>query len=136
MNYKFGRIEGKPPKKDGASSMWSKDSEVKRLIALRERAYEFYKKGKVLNNNIKLTLKVHLKKNGRRVGDLDNFIAGICDGLMFAHDNKELKISRNFPEHIHPRKFRLIEDDYLIVKIIAEKKKSDEEYYEVELEEI
>lgn len=34
------RVDNIPPKKDGANSMWGKDGEVDKIIALRKKAFE------------------------------------------------------------------------------------------------
>ncbi len=117
-------IDGLPPKKDGANSMWNKDkgeiNEVNKLIKLRNEALSKLK-GKVIESNLKLTLKVYLKKNNKTKGDLDNFLTGICDGLMVAH--KGAKISPKFKglDKINPEEVRFIVDDFKIIEIIAKK---------------
>jgi len=103
VKYQF-QVKGLPPKKDGAQSMWGKPSEAKRLVALRQAAFQALKEQLPLQSNIKLTLNIHLPVNNRSIGDLDTFVTGLCDGLMATPyggkldpiwDNKELK-------NIHP----------------------------------
>lgn len=139
MKYRF-KVQGKPPKKDGANSMWNKDSEIPQLIELRKQAYEVFKEEKkVLSKNISLKVEIFLTKNSQNIGDLDNFITGICDGLMKAHGNaKTEKYDQEAADEIKSHKFNLIEDDYKITQINAKKNVSPElksEHYIVEIEE-
>lgn len=70
---------------------------------------------------------------------MDNFIKGICDGLMKCPNHPELKLNETFEktEHakIHPKTFAMIEDDEKIVKITAKKAVEDieEPFYEVKI---
>ena len=132
------QVNGLPPKKDGAQSMWGKSLEAKRLVALRQADLQALKGHPPLISNIKLTLKIHLPVNDRSIGDLDTFITGVCDGLMGTSyegkldsiwDNKGL-------ESICPTKPIAIEDDSQVISIQAEKiiGESDQQWYEVVLE--
>lgn len=77
------RVEGLPPKKDGANSMWEKRLESQRLVSLRRVALEKMGGRPPLKSDINLTLSVNVgAKNDRLVGDLDNFVTVTCDGLM------------------------------------------------------
>ena len=135
--YQF-QVKGLPPKKDGAQSMWGKPSEAKRLVALRQAAFQALKEQLPLQSNIKLTLNIHLPVNNRSIGDLDTFVTGLCDGLMATPyggkldpiwDNKELK-------NIHPTNTIAIHDDSQVVSIQAEKIAGggSQQWYEVVLE--
>ena len=144
-----------PPKKHGDKSMWGKrtDTEPKRLIALRQKAVE--KLGsQPLTGEIRLTLTVHVgvkdfdkldrdarAKAVKNVGDLDNFVAGVCDGLMAAHPNTPNTSFHDLfgkPENsdVHPTIPIAFEDDSQIVKINAERRirHGDHRWYEVGLE--
>ena len=126
-----------PPKKDGANSMWSDATQEPRLIEFRKEAVAaFGKKGsqEPFTKNIQLTLRLDvgdgfLRKRSAdpgNFGDLDNFIGGVCDGLMSPRSNKE---------DFHPS-FYAIKDDSQVVKICAEKRlgPGDHCIYEIELE--
>lgn len=76
-------VDGLPPKKDGADSMWGKPLEAERLVLLRKAALKAMAGRPPLKSDISLTLSVHVGgRNDRSVGDLDTFVAGVCDGLM------------------------------------------------------
>jgi hypothetical protein len=75
-------VEGLPPKKDGANSMWRKGSELGRLKALRLAASQAMAGRPPFSSLVQLKVTIHADPES---GDLDNFIAGICDGLMAAH---------------------------------------------------
>ena len=80
------RVEGDaPPKKDGANSMWAKLPEVSRLILLRKAALEAMEGAGPFRKNISIKLEIHCPiERLAGVGDLDNFVSGVCDGLMAA----------------------------------------------------
>ena len=71
--------------------------------------------------NIRLTLRVHVGPvNHNRIGDLDNFITGICDGLQ---SGKGIWTAWDAPEYeaVHPRSAIAIVDDSQVVAIDAQK---------------
>jgi len=121
--YKFS-VDGYPPKKDGASSMWGKDTEFKRLVELRLTTLQAMNGQKPLKSDIKLNLKIYVGQvNDKSTGDLDNFITGICDGLMAAAKRSSLHEDWDKPEYIdiHPRNTIAIVDDSQVISIQAEK---------------
>ncbi len=138
MKYQF-EVEGLPPKKDGANSMWGKKLESERLVNLRQAALKTLKGQPPLQVNIKLNLKLHLPVNNRSIGDLDTFVTGICDGLMKRDSRSKLheEIWRK-PEYndVHPDKVIAIVDDSQVISIRAEKiiGNTDHQWYEVILE--
>jgi Holliday junction resolvase RusA-like endonuclease len=93
-----------------------------------------------LSEDIALSIKIHLPRNYNKPGDLDNFIKGICDGLMKCPNHPKLKLDETFEktehENIHPKTFAMIEDDEKIIKITATKAVEDVEkpFYEVVIE--
>ena len=80
-------VQGLPPKKNGANSMWGKKTvERDRLIRLRQAALTSFAGHPPLRANIRLSLTVHVGPfNQPTIGDLDNMVSGFCDGLMAAH---------------------------------------------------
>jgi hypothetical protein len=70
-------------------------------------------------------------------GDLDNFITGICDGLMAVHHNTPIdsEIWLDLPEPARPQHPICFKDDKLIDHISAERLSVDEkgERYYIEL---
>lgn len=72
-------VDGLPPKKDGANSMWRKPTEVPRVIALRAAARVAMNGRPPLEAPVRLSVDVYADP---RDGDLDNFITGICDALQ------------------------------------------------------
>lgn len=131
------RIEGLPPKKDGSQSMWNKPVEVPRLIALRHAVLAARGSRGPLASSIRLRLTVHVgPRNDRGTGDLDNFITGICDGLMAAAPRSKLHEDWSDPGNaaIHPGLAIGIVDDSEVVEITARKVVADEApFYELEL---
>ena len=117
-------VQDLPPKKDGAQSMWGKSLEADRLIALRQAALAAFSKETPLNKSIKLKIEIHVGAvNHKSTGDLDNFITGICDGLMAAVARSTINEKWSNPslKDIHPHKKLIIEDDCEVISIEARK---------------
>ena len=134
------RVDGLPPKKDGANSMWGNRLESERLVNLRKAALRELKGRPPLKSDIKLAIAVHVGlKNNRSVGDLDTFITGVCDGLMRrARGSKLCEDIWNKPENsdVHPDKASAIDDDSQVMSIQAVKIVDDaaKQFYDVTLE--
>ena len=115
------RVDDLPPKKRAGTEIQTTRLTTlrKALGALRPQAFEPFE------NDVRLALSVHVgfleeNKSGETgSGDLDNFVAGVCDGLKKT-DSEEYVIS----------------DDSKVVKIVAEKLvvPEDDSWYEIELE--
>ena len=131
-------VKGRPPRKDGANSFWSTD-EANRIVELRKRAFQALFDAQI---NLPITSKVNLelvvyspnitdRKNSRTyVGDMDTFIAGICDALQAADKKAKINpIFNDIPE-IDPSK-SMIKDDSQIVSIMAKKITDTEERYSI-----
>lgn len=133
MRFEF-TVDGLPPKKDGANSMWGKASEAGSIRALRLAAAEALSGSGPLRQNIKLGLRIHVGPHrGRSVGDLDNFVTGVCDGLQPADPRSRIAIE--FEEHIGPSVPVGIVDDCEVIAIDARKVTAAEPlFYEVVLE--
>lgn len=124
-----------PPKKDGANSMWCKGSEQTRLRALRSAAFEAMRGQPLISSLATLTIRIFADI---RKGDLDNFITGICDGLMAAHPLTPIDPAtwQDIPDEIRPGHPICYIDDAVIQKIFAERltPMNNREYYVVELD--
>ena len=135
-------VDGFPPKKDGAASMWNKPGEIPRLQALRQAMHEALRGATPPERDISVTLTVFVgPENTRMTGDLDSFIAGVCDGLMVRHrhgvaSGMGLHDSRDEPDHaaIHPDHWCALADDSQVVEITARKVISDRLYYRLVIE--
>jgi hypothetical protein len=103
-----------PPRNVKGKSMWNNDTEVPRIIELRRQAYEALGGSLPLSKEIKLDITIHLPRNYNTPGDLDNFIKGICDGLMKCLHHPQLKLHEDFEKDenakISPRSFAMIDD--------------------------
>ena len=136
-----------PPKKDGAKSMWAKDDETPQfIVALREKALEARSKvglNECFDSLVAIEFTLFVPKSQlESIGDLDNFIAGICDGLQAADKKVEPHPIFNMPgrEGIDPSQALLIENDAKVVSITAKKIALDEDnqelYYKVAVEQV
>ena len=127
-----------PPKKDGAASMWAKSAEIPRLIALRKAALEAMGSNTPLRRNITLKLTIYYSKQELvRAGDLDNFITGVCDGLMAANPGikKHPRWSDAKLDTIKPDVTVAIADDSEVISIHATKTGTENGvWYDVVLE--
>ena len=138
-NIRFRVEKELPPKKDGANSMWGKPTEARRLVVLRRAALEALGEQPPFTRKIRLTLRVHVGlRNDRHSGDLDNFIAGVCDGLMAGDPRSSAHQSFDERENspVHPSKTVAIFDDSQVMRVDAEKLVglSDDHWYEIKLE--
>ena len=152
----YFEVDGLPPNKSGGSgnSMWSDDEQACRLVALRKKALGAL--AAPLSGDVRLTLKVHVRipdwgtlETAKRhealksIGDLDNLIGGVCDGLMGLgkHPHPDQNLAALFcdanNEDVHPTKMIAYEDDSQIAEIGAMRVvHSAAPGYEVELEQL
>ena len=149
------KVRGLPPKKHRKNgSMWRTDAE--KLRALRNAALEVIEalvqpdciKGEPYfqeREKIRLTLCVHVESHKEtESGDLDNFVSGVCDGLIKAHTNALVWINQDerfkklWPnDSIHPSRAIAFEDDKQVREICAKKVVHDgDDWYEIEVEEL
>jgi hypothetical protein len=122
------RVDGDvPPKKDGANSMWAKRPEVSRLMLLRKAALEAMEGARPFRKNISIKLEIHCSMERLAgVGDLDNFVSGVCDGLMAAGPRigRDTRWMADELASINPELAIAIEDDSEVCSIMAMKETS------------
>jgi len=135
-------VEGRPPRKDGANSLWATD-ESQRVLDLRLKILEIQKKN-ALVGTIDLPIRLDVtvfspnitnRKNSQTyVGDLDSFIAGICECIQPAHPRAN--ISDIFKKHtdVAPHIPLVVNDDAQVVEIISRKKFDNRDHYSVIIE--
>ncbi len=127
-------VDNLPPKKDGANSMWRKSSELPRLKALRVAVLNALGGSSVCLENVELKIRIYADSQS---GDLDNFITGICDGLMAAHPRTPIDNSVwvDVSSDVHPRKAIAFSDDAVVERISAERLMplSSGPHYELEI---
>ena len=115
--------------------MWRKRSELQHLIALRKAAAEAMQGIPLIQSEITMNICIYADPHQ---GDLDNFITGICDGLMAAHRRTpvDLLAWMDLPEEARPDHPICFQDDVLIQLVTAERKEPDARgsRYIVELE--
>ena len=130
-------VPGLPPKKGSATSMWSVDLEARRVRELRLAATKAIGDDPPLRRSITLRMWVYVHENTKQVGDLDTFVAGVCDALMVAPTGAPLApVLNDLGEgRASPTMMLAIEDDSQVVRIEAEKivDPGREQRYEVEL---
>jgi hypothetical protein len=116
--------------------MWNKMStEFSRLVTLRRAVAEAFKGGPPLRSQIGIKIEVHAKR--LQQGELDNFITGVCDGLMAAHKSTPI-CEEWLVDELQTLKPDLplgIVDDSAVVSIEAQKHVGAEtEWYSLQLE--
>ena len=114
-------VEGSPPKKDGASSMWNKDSELPKLKALRIAAHHAMAGRPPFTQSVGLTITIYGNPTG---ADLDNLIGGVCDGLQAGWVRRDDPRWLDVPERAHPQHPIVFTDDSIIVSILAKRAQS------------
>jgi hypothetical protein len=127
-------VEGRPPKKHGEKSMWALDDEAPLIDLLRRKAYEARLRAglrECFRCLVGLEITVFVPESRlETVGDLDNFIAGICDSLQAADANIPSlhPIFHELAEdnELHPRHPILIDNDAKVVSITGKKVAIDE----------
>jgi hypothetical protein len=120
--------------------MWSRESQSLRLISLRQAALAAMADRAPFSCLVHLSLSVYVgTRHTRRKGDLDAYIAGVCDGLMAATPITHLAVlwDTSALAPISPRRAIVFRDDSQIVSIRAEKiaGASPTPWYEVKVEE-
>lgn len=135
------KVQGKPPKKDGSSSMWGKKSEISNLVNLRNSAYEANKINEYKLFEGKLSIDLTIFSNQKQIesmGDLDNFVTGICDGLQSADPRANMSEEIIQKSLISPKKPLLFYSDAKVYEIVARKVSIQEEngFYELTVKEI
>lgn len=115
-------VEGLPPKKDGAASMWNKPVEIERIKRLREALCSRLN-GATATTDASVRLHVTIWAQ-RHKGDLDNFITGICDAIQAAHGRTPVdpEVWGDPADPAHPSRFVTIRDDCMIDSIRAERR--------------
>lgn len=104
--------------------MWNKSNEVPKIKALRRAAAMAAGQAgcdPASACNLTLELVIHADVSG---GDLDNFVAGVCDALMPAHERTPIdqRAWADLPEDARPDKAIAWHDDSVIRKIGAERR--------------
>ena len=135
-------VEGRPPKKDGAKSLWSSD-EAEYVLKLREKAFQARSEiglTDCFHGPVKLELKIFspniLHRSHDYVSDLDTMIAGVFESIQPAHPSAPNNIIFQNKKEIQPNVPLVVIDDSQIVSVKAEKIKSDSTYYIVKIEPI
>lgn len=125
-------VLGLPPKKSGSESMWRNPREATRISALRKAARDAIQGQGPLTTEITLVLKMHLTHNNRWLGDLDTFIAGVCDGLQPMAGNTVPDAALAGEDCREAIGFL---DDAFVIRIEAEKciTEGEQDSYEVEI---
>jgi len=134
------KVQGKPPKKDGSNSMWGKKSESMNIVNLRNAAAEAMKVQGIrpFNDRIRIELTIYAsEKEIETIGDLDNFITGICDGLQAADPRAKMHDLVKSECIIDPLQPVLFYTDSKVFEIIAKKVpiKENNGYYELKISE-
>ena len=133
---------GLPPRKQRNRSVWEKE-QASRTRALRKEAHKKLGSEGCFTGRVQLKLEVHVQGEGNRdsrLGDLDNFVSGICDALgkwdpkWGAVDPDVWPEAQDCP--VHPERPIAFDDDSQVMKIDAEKWvwKNSGNCYEVVLE--
>jgi len=130
-------VKGLPPNNKNNKSMWGLESQAILLVRLRMQALIARNKAGMnepFRTPISLSLSIHaLPDQLFEMGDLDNYLSGICDALQPIPIDPKILIHELFDNpditDINPRKPILFYDDRQIYGLTAIKKSSNEEPY-------
>jgi len=120
-------VTGIPPKKRTDISLWANETEVPRVIALRRAARAAFGDRKPFTSRIRLHIAIFLTADdftSEQVGDLDNFVSGVCDALQKANTRPEnLHQSFILPENndVYPTNEIALSNDLAVVSIVADR---------------
>jgi hypothetical protein len=125
-------IPGVPPRKDVGHMMWGRSSDLPRLKLLRRIVKEQITTEEPPEGRVALSLRVFAEISE---GDLDNFVGGVCDGLMPALPNvpSVLRDWPGEPPEIGPERPIAFTDDKWVSRIFAERLPVDAEGIRYEL---
>lgn len=136
-------VKGRPPKKGQGWSMWGTDDEAPLVASLRGAAREAQPRYGIRGcfpSLVDLEIAVFVPEDKlESIGDLDNFITGVCDGLQKADCQATIHKIFKEPgrERIDPSLALLIKNDAKVVSIVARKvtlaKGCQETYYTVKV---
>ena len=126
--------------------MWARGDEAPRVASLRKKAFEARTQARLdgpFHSLVALELKIFVRKSKlESIGDLDSFIAGVCDGLQAADPKVLPHLHKVFQEAAMkgaaPSHALLIENDAKVASITARKVALEENqeasYYKVAIE--
>jgi hypothetical protein len=129
-------VNGLPPHKQ-STSIWSDSTQGPLVANLRRQALKAKQNfgiTKIFTSNIKLELDVFATKQIlETMGDIDNYIGGVCDGLMPKPNNPTLKPHPEFLRtenlDISPEKPILYKDDNVITTVNGKKNETNASTY-------
>jgi len=131
-------VDGRPPRKSG----WAIDEAVL-ILELRAKALESRTKAGLndcFHSPVRLELTVFspniINKDDPQtyVGDIDSFLAGVCESLQAAKENAPLNLIFSSRPDLNPGIPLILEDDSLVVSSMARKIADKKEYYTVSIE--
>lgn len=131
-------VDGRPPRKNGAQSLWN-SPESGRVLELRlgiRREQDRMENRDLFDDPVRVELEVFApnvldRGNSQTyVGDIDTFVAGICETIQKADGNVK-QVSDVFDGHddVRPELPMLIMDDAQVAEISAKKTKDGDERY-------
>ncbi len=134
-------VDGRPPRKNGSKSCWASD-EAHYVLTLRTKAYEAKNKAKLdlLTTPVRIELTIFAPNITNRsnsqtyIGDLDTFVAGVCESLQPADSKVIPNIIFKDKEEIHPHKPLILKDDAQVVEVLAKKTFDTKEHYTILIE--
>lgn len=136
-------VEGRPPRKYRANSLWSDNNEAPLILKLRKHAFSVMKQYQIqpyLTGTIELELTVYapnvtnIDESHKYVGDLDAFVAGVCESIYSA-DKQVKKLHPIFDneKEVDPCLPLIIKNDSQVISIIAKKEPSETTFYKIKI---
>jgi len=135
-------VDGRPPRKSGAKSCWASD-EANYVLKLRLKVLEAKKQANLLEPittpvRIELTIfspNITDRSNSQTyLGDLDTFVAGVCESLQPADSKVIPNVIFQGEEEVHPHKPLVLIDDAQVVEVLAKKLEGEPERYSLVIE--
>lgn len=133
-------VDGRPPRKPG----WAIDEAVL-ILELRAKALEARTKAGLndcFHHPVRLELTVFgpniINKDDPQtyIGDIDSFLAGVCESLQAAKENAPLNLIFSCRPDLNPSIPLIIENDSLVITAVARKIEDKTEHYTVLIERV
>lgn len=132
-------VPGRPPRKFRGGSIWSSDTEAPLVKKLREHALQARNKAQVnqwFTSPVRLDLTIYAKNTydsqaaHNYVGDIDGFVAGVCEALQPANEQAPPHMIFDNKD-VDPKIPILFLDDSLVVEVHAKKIKAEDPSYTI-----
>ena len=139
INFDSGEIRGRPPKKTGEYSVFTKYAiqcnQLRSIVV--DKKQEMGISGYCNTGSADMNVTIGQPNFGRFMGDVTNFAGGIADAIGPAHplflSNMKKDDEKKYDPKIHPKIPILLLDDAMISVLHVERVTSEYEWYRLQV---